>query len=203
MISPRITRAAYPIKRAWSGNEKPSRADMSRYASCKSVVTLRPIGFHRRASSRFAIRWSSEYKALNNASVGVLSPQTAAFSSVGNIDFNPPILVDFAGPCSKHPAQDGSKAWGSNCVNEQPRWISGSLICPELRFASSLVLSRCERALADRAAVSPRVRPFLASVDRSLSAKVRGKRKKKDRRNPQLKYPLVSAGRQHESLYTL
>src|SRR3954471_131439 len=74
---PLITRAAYPIKRAWSGNEALSRADMSRYASCKSVVTLKLAGPPRH-SSRFASRCNSAYKVLNSASFATLLPFSLA-----------------------------------------------------------------------------------------------------------------------------
>src|SRR5215470_16638289 len=38
MISPRITREAYPMNRLRSGNAAPSRPEISRYASWRSVV---------------------------------------------------------------------------------------------------------------------------------------------------------------------
>src|SRR5260221_12325235 len=81
MISPRITRAAYPMNRGRSGKQLPSRSAMSRYASCNSVVTLGLAGDRRRASSRFAIRCNSEYRVLNSSSAAAPSPHSASLIS--------------------------------------------------------------------------------------------------------------------------
>jgi len=81
MISPRITREAYPMKHGRSGKQLPSRSAMSRYASCNSVVTLRVTGDPRRASSRFAIRCNPGYRVLNSSSAAAPSPHSASLIS--------------------------------------------------------------------------------------------------------------------------
>src|ERR1700690_687476 len=79
-MRPRITRAAYPMNRASSGNTEPTRSDMLRYASCNSVVTLMLAGAIRRASCRLASRCNSRYRVLNNALVAVGPPLSAIFA---------------------------------------------------------------------------------------------------------------------------
>src|SRR5438105_14733700 len=64
---PRMTRAAYPMNRARSRKDGPPCADMSRYASWRTVVTPMLIGAPCRASSRLAGRRNSEYSASHSA----------------------------------------------------------------------------------------------------------------------------------------
>src|SRR4051812_10246007 len=82
MISPRITRAAYPMKRLRSGNAACSRSEMSRYASCSSVVAPSVTPTPRRASSRRAILCSSSYSTANSLSAASRSPWSAETTSV-------------------------------------------------------------------------------------------------------------------------
>src|SRR6185436_5439902 len=69
------------MKRLRSGNAAPSRAAMSRYASCSSVVALNVTPPARRPSSRRAIPCSSPYSAVNNASAAAASPCSADANS--------------------------------------------------------------------------------------------------------------------------
>jgi hypothetical protein len=99
---PPITRAAYPMKRARSGNEGPSQAAISRYVSCKSVVTLRLAGGQLRASCRVASRCNSAYRALKNTSVSSISARSVALTGC---------VIDSTISCHKQVSRTAREQW--------------------------------------------------------------------------------------------
>src|SRR5262249_36341506 len=75
------------MNRLRSGNAARSRSEMSRYASCSSVVAPMVTPAPRFASSRRAMRCSSSYKAVNNWSAAAWSPCSAEATSVESAGF--------------------------------------------------------------------------------------------------------------------
>ena len=88
-IRPRITRAIYPIKRARSGNEYPSRL-RHRGKLCKSVVVPDPpdstSGNARRQLVQFRVQ------VLNSASVAALSLHSGALVRRQSLNCKEPIV---------------------------------------------------------------------------------------------------------------